>query len=59
MSSLELLKHQIEIINNRLIAMEKDIDKRKEILINLNTQKEDLEINIKEQEITYNEISKL
>jgi hypothetical protein len=58
MSSLELLKHQIEIINNRLIAMEKDIDKRKEILINLNTQKEDLEINIKEQEITYNEISK-
>jgi chromosome segregation ATPase len=58
MSSLELLKHQIEIINNRLTAMEKDIDKRKEILINLNTQKEDLEINIKEQEIKYNEISK-
>jgi chromosome segregation ATPase len=57
MSSLELLKHQIEIINNRLTAMEKDIDKRKEILINLNTQKEDLEINIKEQEIKYNEIS--
>jgi hypothetical protein len=58
MSSLELLKHQIEIINNRLNCMEKDIDKRKEILINLNTQKEDLEINIKEQEITYNELSK-
>jgi hypothetical protein len=58
MSSLELLKTQIEIINTRLISMEQDIETRKENLAKMKLTKEDLEIKIKEQELKYNDLLK-
>jgi hypothetical protein len=58
MSSLELLKTQIDIINTRLISMEQDIQTRKENLAKMNLTKEDLEIKIKDQELKYNELLK-
>lgn len=58
MSTLELLKTQIDIINNKLISMEKNIDDSKENLSKMNIEKEELDNKIKNQELKYNDLLK-
>ena len=58
MSSLELLKTQIDIINSRIITMEQDLENKKQIINNLNITKEEIQNNLINEELKYNELLK-
>jgi chromosome segregation ATPase len=56
MSSLELLKKQIDIINTRIVSMEDELENRKKAITDLNIKKEEIQNNLITEELKYNEL---
>ena len=56
MSSLELLKNQIDIINTRIVSMEDELENRKKAITDLNIKKEEIQNNLITEELKYNEL---
>ena len=49
---------QIDIINSRIITMEQDLENKKQIINNLNITKEEIQNNLINEELKYNELLK-
>lgn len=56
MSQLELLKTQIEIMNTRIKTIEREIDERKQTIINFEHQKNVIEIQLNNENELYSKL---
>ena len=56
MSQLELLKTQIEIMNTRIKTIEREIDERKQTIINFEHQKNLIEIQLNNENELYSKL---